>query len=72
MKDDENIKKLLRHEMAICEKLMKEYRDNSILAVQAGDLDGAQVQDDLCVFMRGRKSGLETALMLLGEDIESK
>lgn len=61
-----NIVKLLQHEKAICEKLMKEYRDNSIMKVQAGDSEGAQVQDDLCVFMRGRKSGIETALMLFG------
>lgn len=59
MKD---IPKLIRHEIAICDKLDAEYKDAWLDAVGKGDEVGARVYNDLRTQLHGEKRGLKIAL----------
>lgn len=55
-------KKLIRHEIAICDKLYAEYGDAWLDAVGKGDEVGARVYNDLRTLIHGEKRGLKIAL----------
>lgn len=62
----EKIIKLIQHEIAICDKLDKEYRGEWLDAVGKGDEVGARVLDDLRIQIHGEKIGYKKALEFIG------
>lgn len=64
----ENIIKLLRHELSICDKLYAEYRDAWLKAIDERDEVGARCYEDMRIQIAGEKLGIKIAIKYIEEN----
>lgn len=64
----DNIIKLLRHELYICDKLYAEYRDAYFKAISERDEVGARCYSDLRIQITGEKLGIKNAIKYIEEN----
>lgn len=63
----DNIIKLLHHELAICDKLYDEFRDEWIKAIDKHDEVGERCYADLRTQITGEKLGIRNAIKIIEE-----
>lgn len=66
----EELLKALRHEIAICDKLNAQYKEERREEERKGNEVGASVFDDLQIQTMGEKYGLKTAIKYIESILE--